>query len=148
MQYLQYLIQKVSLHLYYWTFSGSHQIWSQMSGISLCNQGRLLFHNNVHFFKKNVEPETNVLIACYDGQEVSELVDYYVLNQLKTVIRKEFLIFIVMMIFASFKSYQKLKSNENVNILWQYLKAHRQVSEKRCLGKCYSCDKACQFSAW
>ena len=61
-----------------------------MSGISLCNQGRLLFHNNVHFFKKNVEPETNVLIACYDGQEVSELVDYYVLNQLKTVIRKEF----------------------------------------------------------
>lgn len=61
-----------------------------MSGISLCNQGRLLFHNNVHFFKKNREPEINVLIACYDGLEVSELVDYYVLNQLKTVIRKEF----------------------------------------------------------
>lgn len=61
-----------------------------MSGISLCNQGRLLFHNNVHFFKKNREPEINALIACYDGQEVSELVDYYVLNQLKTVIRKEF----------------------------------------------------------
>ena len=90
MQYLQYLMQKASIHLYYWTFSGSHQIWNQMSGISLCNQGRLLFHNDVHFFKKNVEPEINVLIACYDGQEVSELVDYYVLNQLKTVIRKEF----------------------------------------------------------
>ena len=27
------------------------------------------------------------------------------------------------------------------------LKTHRQISEKRCFKKYYSCDQACQFSA-
>ena len=29
-----------------------------------------------------------------------------------------------------------------------YLKAHQQISEKWCLGKYCSCDKACQFLAF
>ena len=31
--------------------------------------------------------------------------------------------------------------------LLKVLKAHRQLSKKRCLEKYCSCDKACQFSA-
>ena len=48
----------------------------------------LLFNNNEPWVKKTGEENFEVLMGCYDGTEVSELVGTYILNKLKNVANK------------------------------------------------------------
>ena len=58
-----------------------------------------------HGLKKTGEENFEVLMGCYDGTEVSELVGTYILNKLKNVANKG----IVTMDWEYFKIYPKLK---------------------------------------
>ena len=49
----------------------------------------LLFHDKQPWVKKTGTENFDVLMVCYDGAEICELVGCYILNQLSTVIRKE-----------------------------------------------------------
>ena len=49
----------------------------------------LLFNNNEPWIKKSGIENLDVLMGCYDGTEVCELVGAYILNKLKNVINKE-----------------------------------------------------------
>ena len=59
--------------------------------MSIIMQSRknLQFHNNDSMVKKSGEEESDVFMG-YDRAEVCELVGCYILNQLSSVIRKEF----------------------------------------------------------
>ena len=54
---------------------------------SLINQARktLLFHENTSWVNKEDNEDFHVPMDCFDGTEVCELVDTYILNQLKNV---------------------------------------------------------------
>ena len=53
--------------------------------LSLINQGRktLLFHENTSWLKKEDNKGFDVPMDCFDGAEVCELIDTYILNKLK-----------------------------------------------------------------
>ena len=49
----------------------------------------LLFSDGEPWVKKDDKDDFDVPMGCYSGTEVCELVDTYLLNQLKVVIAKE-----------------------------------------------------------
>ena len=48
-----------------------------------------LFNNNKPWEKKSGDPDFDVPMACYDGEEVCELVGIYILNKLINIIDKD-----------------------------------------------------------
>ena len=46
----------------------------------------LLFQNSEPWVKKDANEDFDVPIGCYDGAEICELVGYFILNQLGSVI--------------------------------------------------------------
>ena len=50
----------------------------------------MLHYNNNPWFKNNGNEEFDVVMGCYDGAEICELIDCYILNQLSSVFRNDF----------------------------------------------------------
>ena len=46
----------------------------------------LLFHNNQPRDKKSGDPDFDVPMGCYDGAEICELVEIFILNKLNNII--------------------------------------------------------------
>ena len=48
-----------------------------------------MFHGSEPFIKRQGNENFDVLMGCFDGTEVCELVDIYILSQLNTVLENE-----------------------------------------------------------